>query len=133
MPVRGGKPAAAKFLTYAGVGGVCSLLSIGVLWLLTSVFSAHYLVSTLVAFCTVTPVGFGLQKVVTFRTPASTTHVEWPRYVATMGSTLAANLALMYLLVSLLGLWYLAASVVVTVLLLGCNFLVNSEWTFSRR
>jgi hypothetical protein len=44
-----------------------------------------------------------------------------------MGSSFAANLALMYLLVSLAGLWYLAASVIVTVLLLATNFLVNEQ------
>jgi len=50
-----------------------------------------------------------------------------------MGSSFAANLALMYLLVSLLGIWYLAASVAVTLLLLTANFLVNNRWSFARR
>jgi putative flippase GtrA len=50
-----------------------------------------------------------------------------------MGSSFAANLALMYALVSLLGLWYLAASLVVTVLLLATNFLVNDRWSFALR
>jgi putative flippase GtrA len=36
----------------------------------------------------------------------------------------------MYLLVSVLGLWYLAASVVITLLLLGTNFLINNHWSF---
>jgi putative flippase GtrA len=50
-----------------------------------------------------------------------------------MGSSLAANLALMYLLVSVLGLWYLAASVVVSMLFLVANFLVNNYWSFAHR
>jgi putative flippase GtrA len=50
-----------------------------------------------------------------------------------MALSFAANLSLMYLLVSLLGIWYLAASVVVTLLFLVGNFLVNSRWSFARR
>jgi len=59
--------------------------------------------------------------------------VEWPRYFATMGSSFAANVGLMYLLVSLLGIWYLAASAIVTLLLLAANFLVNDRWSFALR
>lgn len=122
-----------KFLSYAMVGGGCTLLNLAVLWLLTSVLGLHYLVSTMISFFTLTPVGFWLQKLVTFRTPRAAARVEWPRYFLTMGSSFAANLGLMYVLVSLLGLWYLAASLVVTVLLLAANFLVNDRWSFALR
>ena len=122
-----------KFLTYAFVGGVCTLLNLAVLWLLTSALGVHYLVSTTISFFTLTPVGFWLQKLVTFRTPRSAAPFEWPRYFLTMAASFAANLALMYLLVSLLGVWYLAASVIVTLLLLAGNYLVNSLWSFARR
>jgi putative flippase GtrA len=122
-----------KFLKYAFVGGACTVLNLAVLWLLTSVAGLHYLVSTMIAFFTLTPVGFWLQKRVTFDTPRAAARVEWPRYFATMGSSFIANLVLMYVLVSLLGLWYLAASVAVTLLLLAANFLVNDHWSFAPR
>ena len=122
-----------KFLSYAMVGAICAGLNLAALWLLTSELGLHYLLSTLLAFITLTPMGFWLQKLVTFRTPRAAAPIEWPRYFATMGSSLAANLALMYLLVSVLGIWYLAASVLVTVLLLAGNFLVNDRWSFAVR
>ncbi|HEY5900001.1 MAG TPA: GtrA family protein [Burkholderiales bacterium] len=122
-----------KFLSYAMMGGICTLLNLVVLWLLTSVLGLHYLVSTLISFFTLTPVGFWLQKIVTFRTPRGRAHIEWPRYFITMGSSLAANLGLMYVLVSLAGLWYLAASLVVTAALLAANFLLNDRWSFALR
>ena len=122
-----------KFFRYAVIGGVCTLLNLAVQWLLTSVVGLHYLASTVLAFVTLTPLGFWLQKVVTFRTLKSRARIEWPRYFATMGSSLAANVALMYMLVSLLGLWYLAACVVVTLALLAGNFLVNDRWSFASR
>jgi putative flippase GtrA len=122
-----------KFLTYAIVGGGCALLNLAVLWLLTDGVGLHYLVSNMISFLALTPVGFVLQKLMTFRTPRAAAGVEWPRYFATMGSSFAANLVLMYVLVSLLGVWYLAANVVTTVLLLVANFLVNNLWSFALR
>jgi putative flippase GtrA len=122
-----------KFFSYASVGGACALLNLAVLWLLTSVLGLHYLISNMISFLALTPVGFVLQKLVTFRTQRARARVEWPRYFATMGSSFAANLALMYMLVSLLGVWYLAANVVVTLLLLAANFLVNNIWSFAPR
>jgi putative flippase GtrA len=122
-----------KFIAYAIVGGGCALLNLAVLWLLTSMLGLHYLASTMISFLALTPVGFLLQKLVTFRTPRAAARVEWPRYFVTMGSSFAANLGLMYLLVSLLGIWYLAASGMVTVLLLAANFLVNDRWSFALR
>jgi putative flippase GtrA len=122
-----------RFLTYAIVGGGCALLNLAVLWLLTSVLGVHYLVSNMISFLALTPVGFLLQKLMTFRTPRAAAGVEWSRYFATMGSSFAANLVLMYVLVSLLGIWYLAANVVITVLLLVANFLVNLRWSFALR
>jgi len=122
-----------KFLTYASVGGACALLNLAVLWLLTSALGVHYLVSNMISFLALTPVGFLLQKLVTFRTSRAAAGVEWPRYFATMGSSFAANLGLMYVLVSLLGVWYLAANLAVTVLLLAANFLVNNLWSFALR
>jgi putative flippase GtrA len=119
-----------KFVLYVAVGGVCALLNLAVLWLLTDVLGIHYLVSNTISFFALTPVGFVLQKLMTFRTPQAHAGVEWPRYFATMGSSFAANLALMYVLVSLLGIWYLAANVITTVLLLVANFLVNLRWSF---
>jgi putative flippase GtrA len=122
-----------KFLTYAAAGGICALLNLAMQWLCTSVIGLHYLASTLIAFFTITPLGFWLQKLFTFRTPRAAARFEWPRYFVTMGSSLAVNLALMYLLVSLLGVWYLLAALIVTVALLAANFLANDRWSFAPR
>lgn len=124
---------AIKFLTYAAVGGFCTLVNLAVLWLLTSILGLHYLVSTMISFFTLTPVGFWLNKILTFRTPREFVRVEWPRYFTTMALSFGANLALMYLLVTVLGLWYLAASLVVTLALLVVNFLANDRWSFEAR
>jgi putative flippase GtrA len=122
-----------KVLSYTAVGGFCTLLNLTVLWMLTSIVGLHYLISTMISFFTLTPVGFWLNKILTFRTRREFARIEWPRYFTTMGLSFGANLALMYVLVSMLGLWYLAASLIVTLTLLVGNFLVNDRWSFESK
>jgi putative flippase GtrA len=126
-------PLPARFAAFVLVGGVCLALNTLALWLLTSVLGLHYLASTLIAFLTITPLGFLLNKVVTFRTRREYTPIELPRYFAAMAASLGMNLALMYLLVSILGLWYLAASVLVAVTLVVVNFITSDRWSFRVR
>jgi putative flippase GtrA len=122
-----------RFGAFVLVGGACLALNTLTLWLLTSLLGIHYLASTAIAVTTITPFGFLLNKVLTFRTHRRYAKMELPRYCAVLGVSFAANLALMYLLVSLLGMWYLLASVLVAVLLVIANFVASDRWSFRVR
>jgi putative flippase GtrA len=115
------------------VGALCLGLNTLALWGLTSGLGLHYLWSTVIAFSTITPLGFLLNKVLTFRTRREYAAVELPRYFAAMAASLVANIALMYLLVSVLRVWYLAASLLVAITLLVVNFLTSDRWSFRVR
>lgn len=123
-------PLAARFAAFVLVGGLCLGMNTLVLWLLVSGLGVNYLVATLLAFLTITPLGFLLNKTLTFRTRRQYAPIELPRYFAAMATSLGANLLLMYVLVSLFGLWYLAASLAVAVLLLIVNFVTSDRWSF---
>ena len=123
-------PLGARFVVFVLVGGFCLAMNTLVLWLLASGLGLHYLIATLIAFFAITPRGFLLNKVFTFRTRREYAPIELPRYFAAMAASLAANLGLMYVLVSLLGIWYLAASLVVAVTLVVVNFLASDRWSF---
>ena len=123
-------PLPFRFAAFGLVGGLCLGLNTLVLWALTSGMGLHYLVSTVIAFSAITPLGFLLNKVLTFRTRREYAPVELPRYFAAMASSFAANLGLMYLLVSVLDVWYLAASLLVAATLLVTNFLASDRWSF---
>lgn len=123
-------PLAERFAAFVLVGGFCLGMNTLVLWLLASGLRIHYLLATLIAFLAITPLGFLLNKVLTFRTRREYAPIELPRYFAAMAASLAANLALMYVLVSLLGVWYLAASVLVAVTLVVANFVASDRWSF---
>jgi putative flippase GtrA len=68
--------------------------------------------------------------VLTFRTRREYAPIELPRYFTAMAASFVTNLALMYVLVSVLGIWYLAASLMVAVLLVSVNFLTSDRWSF---
>ena len=123
-------PLPLRFAVFALVGGVCLTTNTVLLWLLTSGLGVHYLMSTVIAFFAITPLGFALNKVMTFRTRREYAPIELPRYFTAMAFSFCANLALMYLLVSVLGLWYVAASLVVAVLLFAFNFVASDRWSF---
>jgi putative flippase GtrA len=119
-----------RFAAFVLVGGFCLAANTLLLWALTSGLGLHYLVSTVIAFASITPLGFLLNKVITFRTRREYARIELPRYFAAMAASFSANLGLMYLLVSVLGMWYLAASVLVAVTLVVCNFVAADRWSF---
>jgi putative flippase GtrA len=119
-----------RFAAFVLVGGVCLAVNTLVLWLLTAGLGIHYLASTVIAFASITPLGFLLNKLLTFRTPRPHAKIELPRYFAAMAASFAANLALMYLLVSILGVWYVAASLAVALVLVIVNFLTSDRWSF---
>lgn len=123
-------PLPIRFAVFALVGGLCLAANTVLLWLLTAGLGIHYLASTAIAFCIITPLGFVLNKVMTFKTRREYAPIELPRYFAAMAFSFCANLALMYLLVSILGLWYLAASLAVAALLLAFNFFTSDRWSF---
>jgi len=123
-------PLTWRFVAFVLVGGFCLAANMLVLWALTSGLGLHYLLSTMVAFAAVTPLGFLLNKVVTFRTRRESAPIELPRYFTVMAASFVANLMLMYVLVSVLGVWYLTASMAVAVLLVVVNFLASDRWSF---
>ena len=84
----------------------------------------------MIAFVSISPLSFFLNKAVTFRTRREYARIELPRYFSAMAASFALNLLLMYLLVSVLGVWYLTASLLVAAVVLIVNFLSSDRWSF---
>ena len=117
---------------FLAVGGASALLNLALLWWLVSVCGVPYLVACTISFFALNALGYVLNKSITFQLGRDVRWHELWRYFAVMAASLAANLALMALLVGLCGMPYLAASVVVTLLLAAVNFAAHRELTFAR-
>lgn len=54
-----------------------------------------------------------------------------PRYVIASSICFTFNLTIMYLMINVLGIWYLLAQAIAAVAIPAINFLLNKHWTFS--
>ncbi len=106
-------------------GGTAAFVNIAVLYLLTRYAGVWYLASSVVAVLTAMLVGFLLQKFWTFnsRTHQHTAH-ELLHYVGINVFNLALNTVLLYVFVEWVGLWYVVAQIVTSVLLAFESFFV---------
>ncbi|WP_155629043.1 GtrA family protein [Burkholderia stagnalis] len=120
-----------RFLRFVLVGGLCTLLNLLTLWFVTTRIGWHYLVAVVISFLVVNGIGFALNKYFTFTRASRPKLREIRRYYAVMLGTLALNLSIMFLLVDVLGIHYLLASIVITVLFTLFNFVAHSGWTFT--
>jgi len=112
------------------VGGFCAVLNVAFQLLAVDKLHVHYLGAAMLSFLIINAVGFALNKRYTFRSASAAVWQELWRYYVTMLGSVLANLALMFVLVSVIGLHYLWASVVVTAMLAATNFLMHADWTF---
>lgn len=120
-----------KFLRFVLVGGVCTLLNLSTLWFVTTRLGWHYLIAVTISFFMVNGVGFVFNKYFTFTSISPPDFREILRYYFVMSSSLALNLAIMFIMVDVLGINYLLSSVAITLLFMIFNFLAHLGWTFA--
>lgn len=113
------------FLKFATVGASGSVLSVGITYLFTDIVHFHYMISYAIAFVVSVTSNYLLNSMWTFRQPRSWSAIF--RYAGISLCTLGINEIVVFLLTSLLGLWYIF-SVIISI---GVAFLVN--YTLSRK
>jgi putative flippase GtrA len=119
-----------KFLRFACIGALCASLNLGSLYLLTNILKINYLISTIIALIYINFIGFYLNKYYTFKTHRKRFWQELWKYYSVMFSGFIINLFFMYLLVDVFHVWYLYASLILTVCFIIYNFLMHKNWSF---
>ena len=112
------------------VGGLCTILNIVFLYLLVTVLQIHYLFSFILVFVGGNFIGFYLNKYYTFRTKTRNLWKELWKYYSIMLSSFGINLILMYIMVKYLNVWYIYATIIITI---GCtvyNYFLHNNWSF---
>jgi glycosyltransferase involved in cell wall biosynthesis/putative flippase GtrA len=117
-------------LRFCVVGGLCTLLNLGVFYWLIGRRHWPTWAATTVAFVVVNAVGYWLNKHYTFRRRDTPIPREAARYYLIMVASLAANLTAMWLLVDVAGLYYLLASLLLTIAFTVMNFTLQRQYTF---
>jgi glycosyltransferase involved in cell wall biosynthesis/putative flippase GtrA len=119
-----------RFLRFCVVGGLCTLLNLGVFYWLIGKRHWPTWAATIVAFVVVNAVGYWLNKHYTFRRRETPIPREAARYYLIMVASLAANLTAMWLLVDVARLHYLLASLLLTIAFTVLNFTLQRRYTF---
>jgi len=118
---------AAKYLVVGGLGTVTHL---SLLYIAVETFSLPPLLGSCVAFVWVVIQSYFLNRNWTFQSDKEHTSAL-PRYLVVSGIGFATNLTIMFVMLNILGLWYMLAQASAAVVVPLSNFLLNKYWTFS--
>ncbi len=118
------------FIRFAFIGSFCASLNLASLYVMVSHWKWNYIIATTIAWFLINLLGFCLNKYYTFVTPNVAFFQELWKYYMVMLSSFFMNLLLMFILVDILLVWYLYASLVITIGFLIYNFLLHKHWSF---
>ena len=122
-------PLLRQFAGFVAVGVAGLVAHYGVLTGLVELASVDAVAASVAGFVAGGFVNYGLNRRLVFRSDRA--HLAaGPRFLAVAASGLVLNALLMALLVDHLGVYYLAAQVLVTGSLTVWHFLLNRFWTF---
>ena len=118
------------FLKYCIVGVIGTAIDVLIVFLLVEFFSFNPLVAAVGGFLLAVSNNFFLNKIWTFRNKSSRYGRLYIKFLLVSGVGLCFTLLIMYLLWSVLGVYYLLAKVLTSGVVLIWNFLANKFWTF---
>jgi putative flippase GtrA len=119
-----------KVLNFILIGGICAILNIVGLYILTTILHLNYLISFILVFLVGNLLGFYLNKYYTFKTKTRYFWVELWKYYGVMLSSFGINLIFVYVMVEFFKIWYLNAAIIITI---GCtiyNYFMHNKWSF---
>ncbi len=104
---------AAKIVRFLIAGGLAMVVNIALLYVFTEFLGMWYLVSAGLAFMCAFVVSFTLQKYWAFRNnDVIKVRTQLPMHLTVALVNLVIDIALVYMLVELLGVWYIAAQII---------------------
>ena len=122
-------PKAVRYIISGGTGAV---VNIGTLFVLTHFLGVWYLASSVIAFIVSCFVSFYLQRTWTFEQnlPGTVTR-HMSLYLAVALFNLALNTAIVYVCVEYIGLWYVLAQIVASVIVAVSSFFIYQHLIFN--
>lgn len=127
-------PRIFKLVRYLISGAAAAASNLVALFFLVQFGHVHYLKASVLAFVMSVVVSFTMQKFWTFHdNPVYDMHAQFARYLAVMLANLTLNTTLVYLLVEIAGVWYLAAQFVATVVIAVTGYFGYRHFVFRDR
>lgn len=120
----------SAFPKYALVGILGTITHFALLFVFVEWFAIAPLPATSLAFVWVGLQSYALSINWVFESDNSHA-TSFPRFIIVSLVGFFSNLGIMYLLINILGVWYLAAQAVTVLIIPPMNYLMNRYWTFS--
>jgi putative flippase GtrA len=122
-----------QFFKFAVVGGINTLINMGVLFIFTEYFKIYYLISAIFAFMVAVTNSFILNKIWTFKEDIKERVAKkYSKFFIISIIALLVNLFFLFLLTDVFKLYYLISQIIAICLSLWINFFGNKLWTFKR-
>ncbi|MDD4412726.1 MAG: GtrA family protein [Patescibacteria group bacterium] len=126
-----GKPY-GKFLKFITTGGVGFLVDLAIVVFLVEVVKLNLYLANCCSFIVAVTVVFLINKFWTFKDSSEAYAKQYFKYFMVSLGGLAWNFLLLNLFVDTLGIWYVYAKIIITVIVAFWNFFVNNYWTFKK-
>ena len=135
------KPWLARYIKFAFIGGIGTLINLAVLWTSVELFFVHYLWAAVLAFVVADTNNFIWNRWWTFRSKGKV-HVQYSQFLVVSIDGLMLNLIILKTIVEGLmpalgigedraSLFLVVAQIIAIFLVSIFNFIANSLWTFS--
>lgn len=119
---------------YLIAGTIGAITNIGGLFILTEYVGLHYLISAGISFIVACGVGFTLQKFWTFRERSiEDIHIQAAGFLIISIINFFLNIALLYVLVEYVHIWYIFAQVIASGLIAVSSFLLYRRVVFMEK
>ena len=109
-----------RLFKFGLIGGIGTLIGLGIIYVLVNFVGLHYIVSYIIAFCTTTTTNYLCHSMFAFKDRVSSFN-GYLKYFFLHVSTLLITTVLLYLFTTIAGIHYMISTVIVT----GCGFLLN--------
>ena len=134
------RPWLARYIKFAFIGGIGTLINLAVLWTSVEIFFVHYLWAAVLAFVVADTNNFIWNRWWTFRSKGKV-HIQYPQFLLVSVDGLMLNLIILKTIVEDLmpalgiqedraSLFLVFAQIIAIFLVSIFNFIANSFWTF---
>ena len=135
------RPWLARYIKFAFIGGIGTLINLAILWTSVEIFFVHYLWAAVLAFVVADTNNFIWNRWWTFRSKGKV-HIQYPQFLLVSVDGLMLNLIILKTIVEDLmpalgiqedrsSLFLVFAQIIAIFLVSIFNFVANSFWTFS--
>lgn len=118
-----------KFTKYATVGGIATLVYMGMLVAFVEILGLDPVLSSVISFTFILVGSYYANRYWTFRSGRGHLY-SLPRYIVVSLSGLSLNTVIMYSTVHILGWWYISGQMIAIFAVPVSNFLLNFYWSF---